>query len=202
VPIETPLMASFDVNLYGEVPGAARFVALWWDSRPIPPQHDLRLGDLLRGLPGAPGLYAITGRHDAHAGGGMLYIGQATTLAARVLQSAEGHLLEIHHGKDVRMYADVWDLTVRWARLDAHLLDAVERLLIMSHVPPFNAQLVSQQIRCEGPPDAERDLVVMSAGRKGPLLPIVAGAYQSRWRDIHSRHMGPDEPDPTTVEQR
>jgi hypothetical protein len=184
-------MAEFDVRLSGAMRCTVRMVALWWDSRPIPPQHEVKLRTLLKGLPKESGVYAITGRHDAHRGDGVLYVGQATHLDTRVLRSAEGRLLEIHANGDVRMCADIWDLTIRWARLSAGLLSAVERLLIVSHVPPFNSQQVSEIVRRRGPSEAERDLVVMSAGRKGPLLPIVAGAYQSPWRDVRRRQMGP-----------
>jgi hypothetical protein len=184
-------MPDFEVDLYGAVSSQARFVALWWDERPIPQQHEMRLGTILGDLPDSSGVYAITGRHDAHSGGGVLYIGQASRLRTRVLRSAECRLLEINDNDEVRMCADVWDLTIRWARLSDELLDSVERLLIMSHMPPFNSQQVSDSVRREGPRESEVDLVVMNAGRKGPLLPIVAGQYQSGWSDIHDRPLGP-----------
>jgi hypothetical protein len=148
---------------------------------PIPPGHEIKLSTILQGLPPEPGLYAITGRHDVHAGGGVLYIGQAERLDQRVLASSEAHLFETHEEqveRYLRMTADVWELTVRWARLSANLLYAVERLLISG-------------ARTKGPLEDEKDLVVMSAGRKGPLLPIVAGAYQCSWTDMKNRPPGP-----------
>ena len=75
--------------------------------------------------------------------------------------------------------SDVWELTVRWARLSEKVLDQVERLLILSHSPIFNSQGVRRgEVRLE-----DYDLIVMNAGRKGPLCPIVAGAYQASWRN-------------------
>jgi hypothetical protein len=49
----------------------------------------------------------------------------------------------------------------------------------MSHSPPFNSQGVRRAL----PSDLEYEIIAMNAGRKGPLLPIVAGAYQAPWRN-------------------
>ena len=129
-------MTDFDVRLYGAARRTARFVALWWDERSIPPGHEVGLRPLLKDVPSASGVYAITGRHYAHPGGGVLYVGQASRLKERVLKSAEGRLHERSGDGVVQMSADVWDLTIRWARLSSSLVDSVERLLIMSHCRP------------------------------------------------------------------
>jgi hypothetical protein len=165
------------------VDGSARFVALWWDARTIPDRHDVNLTNELRGIPAASGVYAICGRHDAHASPGVLYIGRATRrpLSKRILESVEDCLSEKHDGDQRALFSDVWDLTIRWARLRYGLTASVEKLLIMSHSPPFNSQAVRRAIV----EDDEHDLVIMNAGRKGPLLSVVAGAYQAEgWRNV------------------
>ena len=77
-------MSDFTVNLYDAIRAQARYVALWWNEVPIPPGHEIKLSTILQGLPSEPGLYAITGRHDAYAGGGVLYIGQAEHVDGKV----------------------------------------------------------------------------------------------------------------------
>lgn len=165
----------FEVSLGDAVNYPARFVALWWDARALPERHDIDLATELRGVPKTSGVYAVTGRHDAHSGQAVLYIGRATDLSTRIVASVRDSLSEEHANDQRTLFSDVWDLTVRWAKLAPHLTDGVERLLIMSHSPPFNSQIV----RRAAPTVAEHDLVVMNAGRKGPLLPIVAGAFQA-----------------------
>jgi len=124
-------------------------------------------------------VYAVSGRHDAQAGETVLYIGKADNLRARVPRSLTKSLYEDHAFGQRTLYSDIWDLTIRWARLEIDLIEPIERLLLMSHSPPFNSQLV----RLEPPKVREHPYVVMSAGRKGPLLPIVAGAYQAPWQN-------------------
>jgi hypothetical protein len=108
-----------------------------------------------------------------------------------VLTSSRGKLVERFEGGDAKLYSDVWDLTVRWARLDEAILGQVESVLIHAHVPPFNSQQVSENRRRSGPGDTCLDLVVMNAGRNGPLLPVMAGAYLASWTDSSGRSMAP-----------
>jgi len=176
----------FDVDLGRAVRSRARFVALWWDARSIP-ENDKVDFRKLEGVPKASGIYAVTGRHDAGSGPRVLYIGTAKNLFQRMPRSAYTNLSETHAKGQRLLRSDVWDLTIRWARLSPGLLRQVERLLIMSHSPPFN----SQSVLLSEPTKKERDLVIMNAGRRGPLFPIVAGAYQATWRDRHGRQLGP-----------
>jgi hypothetical protein len=52
-----------------------------------------------------------------------------------VLTSSRGKLVERFEGGDAKLYSDVWDLTVRWARLDEAILGQVESVLIHADVP-------------------------------------------------------------------
>jgi excinuclease UvrABC nuclease subunit len=177
----------FDVRLGSSVAMHARIVAMWWDSRAVPDRHDVDLRNLVRDAPKESGVYAITGRHDANAGETALYIGRAEDLSTRIVQSIHDSLSETHANGQRTLFSDVWNLTVRWARLELNLIESAERLLILSHSPPFNSQGVR---RMQARQD-EYDMFIMNAGRKGPLLPVVAGAYQSPgWRNL-SGPVGP-----------
>lgn len=172
----------FEVRLGSSVSVQARFITLWWDARAIPDQHDAISTTLISDLPDVSGIYAVTGRHDAQGGESVLYIGQATSLVGRIGTSMRETLTELHANDQRTFFSDIWNLTIRWARLDPNLLDSTERILIMSHSPPFNSQLVRRQ----GTRADEHDIVVMNAGRKGPLAPVAAGAYQSAgWRNLN-----------------
>ena len=177
----------FKVTLGDAVVKQARFVALWWDSRVIPDRHNVALSQELSEVPHSSGVYAVTGRHDARSGQGVLYVGRADDLPTRIVTSVQDSLSEQHANGQRTLFSDVWDLTVRWARVSTALLTSIERLLIMSHSPPFNSQLV----RRVKPTDVEHDLIVMNAGRKGPILPVIAGAYQA---DGWENSAGPIDP--------
>src|SRR5882672_2438936 len=125
----------FDVDLGQAARFQTRLVALWWDAHSIPERDNADFPSELAGVPKGPGVYAVTGRHEAGSSPGVLYIGQATDLSTRMPTSAYESLSEVHANGQRLLCSDVWDLTVRWARLSADLLDAVERLLIMSHSP-------------------------------------------------------------------
>lgn len=175
---------AFVVDVGQSVSHAARFVALWWHAHAIPERHEVDFGaELLNIVPSGSGVYAATGRHDTKPGGGVLYIGMASDLATRVPTSIAETLGEKHANGDIMLFSDVWDLTVRWAEVSEQVRASVERILIMSHSPPFNGQWVRRQFATK----EEHDLVVMNAGRKGPLLPIVAGAYQAAGWDNHGQ---------------
>ena len=192
---ESSIMArksTFTVSIGADVPHRARLVALWWDAVEVPEYHSINLRKMLGiggvpVVPQSPGVYAITGRHDAHSGTAVLYIGQAANLRSRVPHSLEDHLSERHARGQRTLVSDVWDLTIRWARVARDIRLTVERLLIMSHSPPFNSQTVRRSL----PRKDEHPFVVMSAGRKGPLLPVIAAAYQAPWRN-KSGKVGPN----------
>ena len=178
----------FDVELGEAVDFEGRLASLWWDAHSIPEHDEVDFrAELANLVPPAPGVYAVTGRHDGGSGIRVLYIGQATDLSARMSTSAYESLSERHANGQRLLRSDVWDLTIRWARVSAALLNHVERLLIMSHSPPFN----SQEVMRSEPAADEEHLIIMNAGRKGPLIPIVAGAYQATWRDRRGRPLGP-----------
>ncbi len=134
-----------------------------------------------------PGLYCFEGRHDAHGGGAVLYIGEAghNDGSLRTIgQRANESLSKFSWDKTGRqLFSDVWDVTFRWAAInDATrpiLLDA-ERLLLVAHAPPFNNESVRAQIA-----ESLHNLLILNAGQKGRLLPTVAGAeYCSAcWND-------------------
>ncbi len=183
------VVSEFVVKFGATVPGAVRVVGLRWCAWDIPEDDRANVGKLLELLPPSPGVYAITGRHDALSGKSVLYIGEAgrpskrkskqkRNLAERVLVSVEDHLRGVAPGADPELYSDVWDITVRWAKVRRDLVDGVEELLIMMHSPPFN----SLKVRRADLNPRYRDLVVMNAGRKGPILPIVAGHYFGHWQ--------------------
>jgi hypothetical protein len=185
-------IAAFTVSIGREVEYPnARVIALWWDAKRVPDRYDVDLKDLLRKVvPTSAGVYAITGRHDAHSGPAVLYIGEADQgkgLRRRIPESVSDHLSEKHPGGET-LFSDVWDLTIRWARVDDDLVLTTQSLLVISHSPPFN----SQSVRRRPPTADELPYIVMNAGRKGPLLPIVAGAYQAPWRDRSGKKLGPD----------
>jgi hypothetical protein len=169
----------FDVELGHAVPFQGRVVALWWDARSVPERDNVEFRRELAGVPKGPGVYAVTGHHDAGASPGVLYIGKSDDLATRMPASAQEQLSEEHADGQWLLCSDVWELTVRWARVSEEVLEQVERLLILSHSPIFN----SQGVRRGEPRPEEYDLIVLNAGRKGPLCPIVAGAYQASWRN-------------------
>jgi hypothetical protein len=177
----------FEVSLGNVVNHSARFVALWWDARAIPECHNVNFASVLDGVPQSSGVYAISGRHDASSGQSILYIGKANDLSTRIVASVHESLSEVHAKGQRTLFSDVWDLTVRWARASEELITAVESLLIMSHSPLFNSQGVRRTVATS----AEHDLVIMNAGRKGPLLPVVAGAYQAEgWHNLNGT-LGP-----------
>lgn len=173
----------FKVRL-GEAVGLdARVIALWWDARRVAEWDAGSLNPALKDVPAASGVYAVTGHHDAHHAEGLLYFGKAKNLSERVPDSIRDCLSEKHASGQELLFSDIWDLTIRWARLEVTLLADVEELEIMSHSPLFN----SQGVRRKTAQATQLDLIIMNAGRKGPLLPILAGAYQAPGWDNNGR---------------
>lgn len=172
--------------VFGEVVGrACRVVALDWHSRLLTDGiDDNELPEVAR----SPGLYAFEGCHDASPSGAILYIGQsghrnARSLSKRLPESLGRVWRRCSDGK-MRLHSDVWDVTVRWATiLDQGLIAPVERLLIAAHSPSFNKQHTRENAKRE-----DHDLLVLNAGKKGRLMPVVFGAYltDEGWPDSTS----------------
>lgn len=178
----------------------ARMIALWWYSVPFDGEANvagaIRDAAAMRVL-GLSGVYAFEGRHDSRPEGGLLYIGRVGVrrddsdadgfdsdryLGQRIRESAARFAWEARRPSESPneqqrsgLYGDVWDVTVRFAAVDASLVADVEALLIKAHAPSFNAQHVRGPLK-----DDVLDLVVMNGGAKGRILPIVAGAYYDR----------------------
>lgn len=170
-------------------------VALWWYAVPLTPRGEYATLDTddhaMKALT-LPGIYAFEGRHDTRAEGGILYVGRVgkkrmnsmdAPAAARALRERieeSGARFVWKDGGKSGLYADVWDIVVRFAVVDPEVIERVESLLIRAHAPSFNAQ----QVR--GPVTDPRVLTcaVMNGGAKGRLLPAVAGRYydQDFWR--------------------
>lgn len=161
--------------------------ALWWYSLPLRKLTDLS-ADLVDAHAdeafGGPGVYAFEGRHDSRPEGGLLYIGRVgsagydvdsvdpqRTLRERVSESSARFLWK--DGTGSGLFADVWDVTIRFASTDPKSIVTVESLLIRAHAPSFNAQQVRGPL-CD---HRAANSVIMNGGEKGRLLPAVAGAY-------------------------
>jgi hypothetical protein len=99
----------FEVNLGTEIIRQARFVALWWEARTIPEKHDADLESVVADAPSGPGVYAVTGHHDAQSGQRVLYVGQASQLSVRIARSIRESLSELHANNQRLLYSDVWD---------------------------------------------------------------------------------------------
>jgi hypothetical protein len=166
-------------------------VCLWWYSLSLPDSGIMNLdtvnGNAANGLNG-PGVYVFEGSHDSRPEGGIIYIGQVgrgegphptheRDLRTRASESWKRFTWSTKTGKgrsnEMGLYADVWRLTLRWAYVATDVIDDVEALLLRAHAPSFNAQEVRSELRsCRA-----TELVVMNAGAKGRLLPVVAGKY-------------------------
>jgi hypothetical protein len=175
---------------------ATRAICLWWNSVEIPERKDLRtvLQDIKnsgrddgRAL-GEPGVYAFEGSHDSRPHGGILYIGQVGA-DCETNGAKPSRTIEVRAGEsfsrfawtekakrgaepDAGLFADVWNLRLRWASVATDCIAGVERLLIVGHAPSFNSKHVRSTLSEEA-----GNLVVMNAGAKGMLLPVLAGKY-------------------------
>lgn len=150
-----------------------RCLALDWKSMPIAELPQKRTDETLA----VRGLYAFDGRHDAHANGCILYLGEsghrddsARTIGQRAFESFKRFAWDTNKAS---LFSDVWDVTLRWASIDASEdVRVAEQVLIAAHAPPFNNHHVRQGL----PPD-HHDFIVLNAGQKGRLLPVVVGAH-------------------------
>lgn len=167
---------------FGEaVDQSMRTVALHWSAHPF--ETSQQIAKALKAAKRCAGLYSFEGKHDAHRGGGVLYMGKSKELAGRVPKSAERFSWKHGSSKDAgdqRLFSDVWDVTLRLAEVaspetkpgEEDILNDLETLLIESHSPPFNAQNVRTGL------DGDfANLLILNAGAKGFLLPAVCGAY-------------------------
>jgi hypothetical protein len=178
-----------------------RMVCLWWYSTPLASAQDLATAKNLTGdeksdagkALTSPGVYAFEGKHDARPEGGLLYIGRAGSnftdtdgtkpprpLHERIFESANHFIWR--RGRDSGLYADVWDVKIRFATVAPEIISRVEGLLIRGHAPSFN----TQQVRGRVIDNDLHNVIVINAGEKGRLLPAVAGAYyhQALWDSL------------------
>ncbi|AUX42246.1 uncharacterized protein SOCE26_036750 [Sorangium cellulosum] len=169
---------------------------LHWFSMPVPldgnlMQHALDEGS--RTAIGGAGVYCIEGRQDARPEGGILYIGLANgrredgelesgTPGQPVHERASQSLAKVRWSAGgVRgFFADVWDLKLRWASVDVADVAEVEQNLIHAHAPSFNRQHVRSEL------NLQKGRVILNAGDKGRLLPVVCSLYFDGpfWRNI------------------
>lgn len=167
-----------DLLAFGRgVSRTATVVALEWHRAPID-WHDA-IGSLLKDVPSdRSGVYAIEGCQDACSTSHILYIGAAgvgeseRSLRGRVAESLKRFVRETRVSSEPVEWSDTWNLVLRWAPLENNLVTPVERLLIRAHMPQGNSQeIVNRSLTMD------HELVVLNAGRKGPLLPVVASYY-------------------------
>ena len=164
----------------------ARFLPLWWERHQL--DHDLPVKDNITNLreklpvKGA-GLYAFIGYHDTQPTQAILYIGKTTvtqSLRARVPSSLRELLTDVWHSDDGAhrtFKSDCWDVAVHWTTLRrSNLAEAAESLLVMSHSPPFNGQLVRRREIA-----TNSHLIIVNTGQKGRLQPAVVGHAYSYW---------------------
>jgi hypothetical protein len=158
-------------------PFNTNMVPLVWSSIELASDHDPRI----LSLSDEHGLYLFEGRHDAHPSGCVLYLGLAEkqSITKEAVAQLKRHLF--WHDKASNdntvygFYADVWNVTVRWAEVyHVPLIPSIEQLLIAAHAPPLNSQGVRN---AQNLSDDALDLIVMNGGKKGRLLPSVVGKY-------------------------
>jgi hypothetical protein len=120
------------------------------------------------GIEGIPddvaGLYQVYGHSPVYGPHSLLYIGQGDPVKRR---------LEQHFSADSALSRQQW-LSLRWARLDAGLLDAVESILIANHKPSFNSEYIN------APCMTDRPVMVQNHGERGALILQVTNSY---WLD-------------------
>jgi len=146
-------------------------IALEWNFKKIP--HPKNLDEAkTEMMKNNSGVYVFEGCHDSRPEGGILYIGQSKEIVSR-LDKSSLRIIWRENG-ELGFFADVWDITLRWAVIEEKSVKAVESVLIRAHAPSFN----SKEIRNVIPSDNEaKNLIIFNDGVKGRLLPIVAGHY-------------------------
>jgi hypothetical protein len=160
---------------YGEmVDFTAKCIALDWRTRRVEPDERgfIDTASLVAGITGK-GVYVFQGRHDAHATGAVLYIGQAKRECSLPLRDRMTESFGLFH-EDGYLFSDCTELTLHWAEIAAEeYIDEVERALITAHAPPFNSSLVRRWY-------VGRDLLILNGGAKGRLMPVVATAFHAK----------------------
>ena len=105
----------------------------------------------------------------------ILYIGESTKQALR--ERVPGSLGRVLRGvvpsSQPSVWADTWNLTLRWAVLDYTWIGAAEKLLIRAHLPQLN----SQEIAARSLLPKEHEMVIVNCGRIRIFLPVVASYY-------------------------
>lgn len=118
------------------------------------------------------GIYAFEGHRSGLGERHVLYIGQGGTggkaLGNRIVESAATFM---EQRTTPWYFYDFSDLVVRFTHMDPNLVDAVEALQILAHSPPYNAQMVRGWAR------GAEDYVVINAGAKGRLMPVLSTLY-------------------------
>ena len=141
-----------------QLPDETKAVCLWWYSLNIRDNAHLETaltaigkesheGRALR----EPGVYAFEGAHDSRPTGGLLYIGQVgadceetkdkpgRTIKERACESFSRFAWTGTSKRagvaETGLFADVWNLKLRWANVERDSIKAVERLLILAHAP-------------------------------------------------------------------
>jgi hypothetical protein len=152
----------------------AKCIALEWRARKVEPDDRgcVKVEKLFSGIKGK-GVYMFEGRQDVHGAGTVLYIGQTKRTSSLPLRDRMTESFGLFQ-EDGVIFSDCSDLVIHWAAVsDVEYIDEIERALITSHAPPFNSTLVRRWY--EG-----RNLLVVNAGAKGGLLPVVATAYHAK----------------------
>jgi hypothetical protein len=152
-----------------------RVVTLCWQSARLDDQSpELAIKQVAQ----TSGVYAIEARRDGASHPGVVYVGRTGSektkraIATRLNESMGRVRWKTKKG-GLRLFSDVWDVQIRWATIDeGDLIKPVERILTVSHAPPFNAQQVRVTV-----PKHWADILVLNGGRKGHLLPSVFGGY-------------------------
>lgn len=154
---------------------SVRTVPLWWNAFPISVRTDGRVAEIPTveslGKMGCSGaiVYALEARYDAQSGPIVVYIGESTAAEGR-LPASLSRVIDDEYGA---LFSDCTDVVVRWASVDEGLREDVEAALIVSHAPPFNAQLVRRQF-------TRQQITVFNAGAKGRLLGVIDSRYVAR----------------------
>ncbi|MBX3248695.1 MAG: hypothetical protein KF901_16075 [Myxococcales bacterium] len=122
-------------------------------------------------LAGQAGVYCIEGSHDARPTPGPLYIGETKRDFGERLSvvGSIGFFFFKRDKSSLESYADIWNLSIRCAKVEQSVVGAVETLLIRAHKPNYNSKDIKGTL--------SDDLLLLNVGRKGHLLPVVCSWY-------------------------
>jgi hypothetical protein len=148
--------------------------SLHWRALQLATKSDAEIAEWIAQA-AEPGVYAFEAWIDSQGTRSIIYIGSSKrTVKERLgdVRSSLG-LIGLFLKDHFEPWSDVSDVTIRWATLDVNYIEDVESALIAAHSPAFNSKHARPgQLK----PSVER-LIIMNAGKKGRLLPTVAGAY-------------------------